>query len=52
MIKINKARSNSIRNSNLKEKKDINSDKNRDIVVNHSQNIINIIKHIKNLDNH
>ena len=58
MIKINKARSNSNRNSNFKEKKKINSDinindynKNKNIAVNHSQNIINMIKNIKNLDN-
>ena len=57
MIKISKARSNSNRNSNFKEKNNSNNnfqnnDNNRNIVVNHSQNIINMINHIKNMDNH
>ena len=58
MIKINKARSNSNRKANFKETKKIDfesnpkeNDKNKILVVNHSQNIINMIKHIKNLDN-
>ena len=59
MIKINKARSNSNRNSNLKENRNSNinmnnnnNDRNKIITMNHSQNILNIIQHIKNLDNH
>ena len=53
LIKFSKARSNSNRNSNLKEKmkfNQIDNDKNKNLRINHSQNIINILKNIKNLD--